>query len=251
MTNPSRQLVVALASALTFGACKGHDAELSVAAATSLREVMPELMVAYEGAHPGAHVTATYGASGDLERQVIAGAPVDAVIFAGARPLDELVAGGLVDGASCHTVASNELVLAARPGGLPLTFETLTTLAEGERLAVGDARTVPAGEYARDYLRGLGEWDALQPHLVLGTNVAAVLVYARRGEADAAIVYRTELRGASDLVILDTAHGALAPRPKVVAGVVHGGKRSAADFLAFVGSPVGGRILTAHGFGPP
>jgi molybdate transport system substrate-binding protein len=72
---------------------------------------------------------------------------------------------------------------------------------------VGDPRTVPAGEYARDYLRAKGVWDALQPRLVMGANVAAVLAYARRGEAVAAVVYDTELHGLDDLVALDTATG--------------------------------------------
>ncbi len=235
----------------TVVTCKHPPPELTIAAATSLREVVPALIEAYVAAHPGAQVTATYGASGGLKAQVAAGAPVDAVLFAGPRSLDELVADGKVDGPSCRTLASNELVLVGKPGGPRLTFESLDALPEGERLAVGDPRTVPAGEYAKDYLRALGEWDVLQPHLVTGANVAAVLVYARRGEATAAIVYRTELRSVSDLVVLDVAHGPLAPHPKVVGGVVHGGRAEGGAFLDFVASPEGEKVLTAWGFGPP
>jgi len=78
-----------------------------------------------------------------------------------------------------------------------------------------------------------------------------VLVYVRRGEAVAAIVYRTELRGAADLALLDTARGPDAPHPQVVGGVVRGGGDAAASFLELVSSSDGERVLASFGFGPP
>jgi molybdate transport system substrate-binding protein len=242
---------LAFAVAVATNGCRKArpEGELNVAAATSLREVMPELVHAYEVGHPREHVYVTYGASGDLRRQVEAGAPVDVVVFAAGRPVDALAAEGRVDRETRRVVASNELVLVGRKGSRPLTFATLTTLPPEARLAVGDPRTVPVGEYARDYLTTLGEWDSLQSRLVLGANVAAVLVYARRGEVDAAIVYRTELRGVTDLVALDEAKGAGAPHPEVVGGRVHGGTPS--DFLTFAASPAGAAVLASFGFGPP
>jgi molybdate transport system substrate-binding protein len=244
---------MALAWLAAVSACKKESLrnELTVAAATSLREVMPELARAYEASHPGLHVSATYAASGELRRQVEAGAPVDVVLFAGPGPVDDLVTEGHAERASRRVVASNEMVLVGPKGGPPLTFATLTTLPSDEKLAVGDPHTVPAGEYAREYLTTLGEWEALQNRVVLGANVAAVLVYARRGEVSAAIVYRTELRGAPDLVVLDQARGAGAPHPEVVGAVVQGGRPGAADFLGFVASPAGQAVLASFGFGSP
>jgi molybdate transport system substrate-binding protein len=212
---------------------------------------MPALVRAYEAAHPGSHVTVTYGASGEVARQVEAGAPIDVVLLAGEGPLERLVQRGRVDTASRRRVASNGLVLVGPRGGKVLTFETLLSLPEGERLAVGDPRTVPAGEYARDYLAALGEWDALQPHLVYGGNVAATLVYARRGEAAAAVVYRTEARGMDDLVVLDVAKGPRAPRPVVVGGSVRGGRAEADEFLRFAASDGARDLLVSFGFDPP
>jgi len=256
-----RSLVPSLLFAALFVAtvaCKtpgvAPPPELSVAAATSLREVMPELVRAYVKAHPDRRVAVTYGASGDLKKQVEAGAPIDAVLFAGAKPVDDLISEGRVDSASRHVIASNELVLVGQPrdgGASPLTFASLTSIPAAEKLAIGDPRTVPAGEYARDYLTSLGEWTALQPRLVFGGNVAAVLVYARRDEAVAAVVYRTELRGVTDLVELDVARGANAPHPKVVAGSVHGASEQSTAFLQFVTSAEGEKVLASFGFGPP
>ncbi len=136
-----------------------------------------------------------------------------------------------------------------------MTFATLDTLAPGEHVAVGDPGAVPAGEYARTWLRSLGKWDALQRdgRLLFGGDVAAVLAYARRGEVPAAIVYRTEVRGVDDVVVLDEARGPGAPRPEVVGAVVRAarGAGEAGAFLAFAGSAEGQRVLADFGFGPP
>lgn len=243
-------LLAALACACTRSPPPG---EITLAAAASLRAAVPALSRAYEAGHPGAHVTASYGASGTLKQQVEGGAPVDAVLFAAARPVDELIAAGEVDAASRRVIATNALVLIGPRGGKPVTFATLAALPAGERVAVGDPGAVPAGEYARAWLRSLGEWDALEGRLVLGGDVAAVLAYARRGEVAAAVVYRTEVRGIDDVVVLDEARGPGAPRPEVVAGVVHGarGAGEAGAFLGFVGSPEGQKVLADFGFGPP
>ncbi len=226
---------------------------MTLAAAISLRAVLPALARAYESAHPGAHLTATFGASGTLKQQVEGGAPVDAVLFAAARPVDDLAASGRVDAASRRVVATNTLVLIGPRGGPPLTFATLTALPPGEHLAIGDPGAVPAGDYARAWLKTLGTWDALQGRLVLGGDVAAVLAYVRRGEVAAAIVYRTEVRGVPEVVVLDEARGPGAPRAQVVAAVVSGarGAGEAGRFLELVASAEGQRILGEYGFGPP
>jgi molybdate transport system substrate-binding protein len=250
MVNDARRTWALLAVAALGASCSRGPTELTIGAATSLREVVPALIRSYEAAHPGVHVSATYAASGELKRQLEAGAPMDAILLAAPKPLDELIAEGRLESSS-RVLASNELVLAGRQGGPRLTFETLASLAPDDKLAVGDPRTVPAGEYAKDYLRALGEWDALQPHLVLAANVAAALVYARRGEAVAAVVYRTELRGAPELVVLDVAHGPVAPHPKVVGASARGYHPAAQAFLDLATSPEGAKLFASFGFGPP
>jgi molybdate transport system substrate-binding protein len=227
--------------------------EVTIAAAASLRAVMPELARAFEASHPGTHVVATFGASGDVKKQVEGGAPIDAVVLAAGRPVDELAARGHVDPASRRVVATNTLVLIGPRGGPALTFANLDTLPAGEHVAIGDPGAVPAGDYARTYLTALGKWDALRGRLVLGGDVGAVLAYARRHEVIAAIVYRTEVRGVEDVVVLDEARGPSAPRPEVVGAVVHGarGAALAAEVLGFMTSPDGQRILADFGFGAP
>lgn len=254
----NRRATLALLACLALPACdkaspkaSGHD--VTIAAAASLRAVLPELAAAYERAHPGARIKASFGASGDLAKQVEGGAPIDAVLFAAAKPVDGLIARGLVDPASRRVIATNQIVLIGPRGGKAITFATLDSLAPGEMIAVGDPGAVPAGQYAREYLERIGKWQALSGRLVLGGDVAAVLAYARRGEVAAAIVYRTEIRGVSGVVLLDEAKGPDAPRPEVVGGVVRGARQAAdaSGFLTFIASPDGRKVLADFGFGPP
>lgn len=222
------------------------------AAAASLRSVLPELFKAYGARHPGLRLAATYGASGDLRKQVEGGAPIDGVIFASGKPVDELIAAGRVEPASRKVLATNQLVLIGLKGSNPLTFETIDTLPEKEKIAIGDPGAVPAGQYAREYLQKLGKWGALQGRTVLGGDVGAVLAYARRGEVAAAIVYRTELHGIEDVVVLDEAKAG-APRVEIVGAVVSGARAAseARAFLTFVAGPEGQKVLAAYGFGAP
>lgn len=255
----TRRRWLAACAALALAACGKEgaaDREITVAAAASLRTVLPEIARVYEAQHAGVRVNATYGASGDLQKQVAGGAPVDAVIFAAAKPVDALIAAQNAEASSRRVIATNQLVLIGPTQAkreTSITFATLGALAPGEMVAVGDPGAVPAGQYARDYLKALGKWDALSGRLVLGGDVSAVLAYARRGEVAAAVVYRTEIRGISDVMVLDEAKGAGAPRPEVVAAVVSGarGASEAGAFLAFVVSPGGQKILADYGFGPP
>jgi molybdate transport system substrate-binding protein len=80
-----------------------------------------------------------------------------------------------------------------------------------------------------------------------------VLAYVRRGEVVAGIVYGTEARAAPDVVVLDTATGAWAPRPEVVAGVVAGAARAteARAFVTYLTGAEAQTFLRGYGFTAP
>jgi molybdate transport system substrate-binding protein len=251
----SRRDFGALWLALAAAGCKSERAgtvEVTIAAAFSLRQVLPELIAAFGQEHPRVVIRASYGASGDLERRVVEGAPYDAVMFASGKPVASLIAAGLVVAESRRTVARGELVLIA-PKRHPraLTFATIDQLPPGEKIAIGEPGAVPAGEYARQAFEQLGKWEAIRSQLVLGGDVGAVLAYARRGEVAVSVVYATEVVGLeNELVILDRAVGPWAPTPEVVVGLVTDGRRrkQAASFLEFLADEEGAAIFRTHGF---
>jgi molybdate transport system substrate-binding protein len=248
-----RALVVLLVVLASFG-CRREDPkagerEVMVAAATSLRAALPDLIAAFKKEHPRPTITAMYGASGDLEKKVRDGAPIDAVLFAAAEPVERLIQGGRVVEGSKRVVAHNRLVLIGKKGGPKITWSTLDQIGD-EKLAIGNPDSVPAGTYAKKALIALGKWDKLQGKLVLAGDVAATLAYARRGEVAAAVVYATEVRGIEDVVVLEEARGSWAPRADVVVGVV---KSTSSDnpankFAEFLSTPAARAILESYGF---
>lgn len=245
--------------ALALGGCARSGGDVTFATAASLRQVFPKLADAFVASSPGPRCVASYGASGDLAKQVEGGAPIDGVLFASSSPVDDLVTKGRVLADSRAVVATNRLVLiapkkrAGEPESKPVTFETIDLLGPNARIAIGEPGAVPAGQYAKKALVALGKWDAVEKRLVFGGDVSAVLAYARRGEVEAAIVYETETAGIDDIVVLDRARAPWAPRAEVVGGVVAGAKGAmrARALLGFIASAEGQKILSSFGFGPP
>jgi molybdate transport system substrate-binding protein len=236
-------------------ACKKDGPkEVLVAAAASLRGVMPDVVAAYAKEHPdGPRFVVTYGASGDLEKQVEGGAPVDVVVFASGAPVDELVKQKLADPATRTVIATNALVLIGPPGAARHTFATVDAVAPADKIAIGNPKTVPAGQYAETALRSLGKWDAVEPHLVLAGDVSAVLAYVRHGEVAEGIVYKTETHGIADVEVMDELSSANGTRPEVVAGVTTGSKDAAdgRSFVTFLAGPASQALLRGFGFGAP
>jgi molybdate transport system substrate-binding protein len=246
-----RIVIGSLIAALGCGSPNGD--ELVLAVASSQRGVMPELIAEFTRSHPGAAPVVTYGGSGTLRRQVEAGAPVDAVVFAGATHVDALIAAGLADADSRRVLARNELVLVGAGDGGELDFASLAELPAGENLAIGEPDTVPAGEYARALLQALGVWGALEDRLVYAAHVAAVLAYVERGEVAAGVVYRTDATMSGRVRILDRPPPGVGPSPEVVAAVTITGQAagSARSFLDYLGGDASRSIFARHGFLTP
>lgn len=225
--------------------------DLTLAAAASLRKVIPAVLEDFSLAAGERSIDVTYGASGDLRRQVEGGAPIDLVVLASAETVDTLIDNGLADPASRRVVASNRLALVGPSASPPLTFATLDRLPGDARLAVGDPRTVPAGQYARQALENLGSWNHLEDRLVFGGHVASVLAYVRRGEVDAAIVYETDAEGLVGIAVWEVAKGDWAPDPQVVAAVTNSDNTDAQLLLDYLTSVRGQEIFLSFGFDPP
>lgn len=249
-------LSAALLGLVGIGGCPkrgGQGTEVVIAAAASLRGVMPDLMSLFAKDHEGVRLTASYGASGDLRQQVEAGAPIDVVVFASGKPVDELVKARLADGATRKVVATNQLILIGPKGGRPYTFQTIESVPAGDKIAIGDPKTVPAGQYAQAALQKLGKWDSVQSRLVFAGDVAGVLAYVRRDEVVAGVVYRTETHGIADIVVLDELAADGGPKPEVVAAVTVGSKATsdAKAFVEFLGGAQAKKTFTDYGFGSP
>jgi molybdate transport system substrate-binding protein len=241
-------LVVILA-----GGARAQEMTLSVA--VSLKEVVEELGKGFAAARPGTTLRYNFGASGDLQKQIEAGAPIDLFLSAGVKQMDELERKNLLVAGSRRAFARNVLTVIV-PGDSKVDISKPADLLDRRvrRIVVGNPKTVPAGQYAQESLRTLGLWEHLLPKLVFSENVRQALEYVARGEVDAGFVYTTDLatRAAGVKEAFRPAGDTYRPVVYPVA-IVAGSKQPtlAQAFIDLLVSAQGRAVLARFGFGPP
>src|SRR5262249_27011613 len=186
-----KALAVALAAVMLV-ATGARAQEVTLSVAISLKEVTEDLGRSFMASHPGVTLRYNFGASGDLQKQIEAGAPVDVFLSAAQRQMDDLEKQNLIITSSRRAFARNVLVV-VKPADSSLDLSKTSDLLNAKitRIAIGQPKTVPAGQYAEESLRSLGVWDSVQPKLVFAENVRQVLEYVGRGEVEAGFVYTT------------------------------------------------------------
>jgi molybdate transport system substrate-binding protein len=226
---------------------------ITVAAAISLKDALADIAKSYK-ADTGEDVQLTFASSGQLMALIRNGAPIDVFISAAQRQVDDLARTQHVDDKTRRTIAANDLVLIvpAAAKSPPESFKDLAD-ARHKRIALGEPRTVPAGEYAAETLAALKLTDAVKPRAVYGNNVRQVLDYVERGEVAAGIVYATDAResGPKVRLIERAAPGTHAP---IVypAAVISASKNAdaAKRFLDYLAGDKAQKLLTDRGFSP-
>jgi len=231
----------------------GQNRPIVVGAAISLKESFNELGGIYEH-RTGTKVTFTFAASGELEKQIEAGAPVDVFASAAEKEMDELQAKNLIDRATRADFARNSLVLVV-PVDSKLQMQSFPDLEKPSvtKIAIGNPKTVPAGQYAQRLLRNTQIWPKIESRLILAENVRQVLDYVAREEVDAGIVYATDVQVAQGKVSIAArgADGDYGPILYPLAVIQDSASANAArGFVGLVLSPEGIQILKKHGFQP-
>lgn len=222
--------------------------EILVFAAASLTDAFQAIGAAFERANPDTTVRFSFAGSQQLAGQILDGAPADVFASADHRQMHLVAEAGLVAGA-VPTFAVNELVIAVRRGN-PLGIRGLSDLAGSDLTLVMAAAEVPVGRYARRVLDRAGAGVAPAS---LESDVRAVLSKVELGEADAGIVYTSDIVTARDAV----AAIPIAPEGNVVAHYPiarladapnpHG----ASAFVQLALSDAGQATLKRHGFASP
>ncbi|HEX5044115.1 MAG TPA: molybdate ABC transporter substrate-binding protein [Candidatus Polarisedimenticolaceae bacterium] len=166
--------------------------DLVVFAAASLTDALQEIGGAYEK-ETGRHVVFNFGGSSLLARQIREGAPADLFLSADEEKMDGLAGEGLLLPGTRRSVLSNTLAVVV-PKGSKLRLGGPGDLASPavRTVVLAEPSTVPAGIYARQYLRDEGLWSKLGDRIVPTENVRAALAAVAAGNADAGIVYRTD-----------------------------------------------------------
>ncbi|WP_120494976.1 molybdate ABC transporter substrate-binding protein [Microbacterium phyllosphaerae] len=216
--------------------------ELTVYAAASLSGAFDEIGAAFTEANPDIDFSGVYDGSSTLVTQLLEGAPAD--VFASA---DEANMKKLEDAAVDPTLfASNTLVIAV-PTGNPGGVEALADLADVTTVLC--APEVPCGAASATLLSNAG---VTVEAASLEQNVTAVLTKVAASEADAGLVYATDVIGRDDVEVIvpDGADEVVNHYP--IAALSEAPNSAAAEaFVAFVLSDEGQSILADFGFGKP
>ena len=247
---------VAIALALVLLGSAGVGAqEITLSVAVSLKDAVEELGRGFMAARSGVTLRYNFGASGDLQKQIEAGAPIDVFLSAAQRQMDELEKQKLIVSASRRAFARNVLTV-VKPADSRIDIAKPADLLEARvgRIVIGSPKTVPAGQYAEESLRALGLWERLGPKIVFSENVRQALDYVARGEVDAGFVYTTDAATRAQGVKEAFRPPDDSYRPIVYPGAVVAASKQQVlgqAFLDLLGSPPGRTVLSRFGFQPP
>jgi molybdate transport system substrate-binding protein len=170
------------------------NASLLVSTAASLTDVMQEIKTNYQQSKPGVTINYNFGASGALLQQIQQGAPVDIFISAGKKQVDTLEQSGKLVAGTRSILAKNRLVLIVPKNTVGVTSFFNLTRDNIKKIAIGEPRSVPAGQYAEQVLQQLGIYEKVKAKFVYANNVRQVLAAVESGNADAGLVYRTDAK---------------------------------------------------------
>jgi molybdate transport system substrate-binding protein len=226
--------------------------EIIVSAAVSLKNVFEEIGKILEERHPGTKVRFNFGASGDLARQIEAGAPVDVFASAAQKDMDIIDQKGLIASGTRMNFAGNSVVLVTS-GMSRIRMELFEDLRKTEvkKIVIANPKSVPAGRYAEEVLKYFHLWEAVENKLVFAEHVRQALDYVARNEVDAAMVYSTDAMIRPKEVRIITKAPDKSHQPIVYpVGIVKGSKNQslAKEFITLVLSTEGKNLLRKYGF---
>lgn len=241
---------LALVLAVAAAACGSDESRtshqtLTVFAAASLTRSFGEIGKEFEAAHPGVTVTFSFGGSSDLAEQIRSGAPADVFASADTKNMDSL----LGSASDPENFASNTLEIAVPPDN-PAGVTSLQDLARTSVKLVICAPEVPCGSAS--------EVVAQAAHLTLKPvseeqSVTDVLGKVASGEADAGLVYVTDVKAAGDRIegiAFPESSSAVNTYPlSVLEDSEH--PKLAREFVDFVLGVQGQRVLADAGFAKP
>lgn len=229
----------------TVGGAKGESKTLTVFAAASLTEAFTTIGKTFEAQHKGTKVRFSFAGSDSLAQQINSGAPADVFASASPKTMKMVTDAKNADGTP-KTFVKNRLEIAV-PKNNPAKITGLKDLANTKNKVVLCAPTVPCGAAATKALKAA---DLKVTPVSQEKDVKAALTKVSLGEADAALVYRTDVKSAKGKVKgidFPEANKAINEYPMVTVKNAPQ-KKLAAQFESLVMSPAGQKVLTQAGF---
>ncbi|MBM0741960.1 molybdate ABC transporter substrate-binding protein [Phormidium sp. CLA17] len=228
-----------------------NNSRLVVSAAASLTDALQEIAPLYNQTRPTVTLRYNFASSGALQQQIENGAPADIFISAADKQMDAMQQKNLIESASRRNLLTNRLVLV-----VPNTASGVTNLQSlkdlrVKRIAIGDPRSVPVGQYSEEALKKQGLWNSLKPKFVLANNVRQVLQFVESGNVQAGLVYATDAKTSNKVKVVQVIPASLHTPITYSIAVVKRSKNqtSARTFIQFLSSSKAKQIFQKYGFG--
>lgn len=225
------------------------SSRILVGAAASLQPVLEEFSKKYPQ-----NVDYTFASSGILQQQIEQGAPIDIFISASSKQMDALEKNNLLLSNTKKTLLTNKIALITTKKN-PLSLRNFSQLTQTKvkLIAIGEPRSVPAGQYATEILQNLGILPSLNAKFVFGNNVRETLTYVETGNADAGIVYLTDAKSSDKVKVIAIAEPKLHSPVIYPVAVIKSSKslEIAKKYLKSLDSDIAKQIFSSYGFGIP
>ena len=226
------------------------NTSLLISAAASLKDVLEEIKPLYQQNKPNVKISYNFGSSGALQQQIEQGAPADIFISAAKKQVDALEQKGLLVVGTRNIIAKNRLVLVVPKNSVGITSFYSLQDAKVKKIAIGEPRSVPAGQYAQQVLEKLKIWNQVKPKLVFANNVRQVLASVETGNAEAGLIYVTDAKISNKVKVVVTAdekyHSAIIYPLAVVKRTKN--VDAAKEFSQFLSSEQAKTVFNKYGF---
>jgi len=222
--------------------------EVRVAVAANFTEPVKEIGAMFEQAS-GDKLVLSFGATGQFYAQISQGAPFDVLLAADKATPDRAISEGHARAGSAYTYAVGKLVLFSKSGELVKGEATLKE-ARFANIAIANPLTAPYGVAAVETLRALGVYDAIQPKIVRGNNIAQTFQFIETGNAELGFIALSQVifvPGGSRWIVPATLHTPIAQD----AVLLRAGENNTAAkaFLAFLKGPEARAVIEKYGYG--
>lgn len=230
--------------AFSFPAVAG---EVTVAAGAGLKDIINDLADVFTQKNQSVKIVKNIVVSGVLAKQLDGGAHVDVAFTANREWMDYLKEKKHVNASTITPFAYNTLVFVGKGEKRISDMSEITRL---ERIAVASPKSVPAGEYAMEALRNTGIDKQLEKKLAMARDVRECLLYAERGEADGAFVYKTDALLSKEVTIWFTVPQKYYSRVVYMSALTVAGAKNqdAVNFFSFIRSSEAHSFLSKYGF---
>jgi len=225
---------------------------LTISAAASLTEAMGEIKTLYKKEKPNVTINYNFGSSGTLQQQIEQGADADLFFSAATKQMKALQKKGLlIDNTKVNLLGNSVVLITKSDSTLNISnFKDLEN-SKIKKIALGEPKTVPVGQYSEEILTSLKILDKVKAKAVYGKDVKEVLSWVESGDADTGIVYGTDAKTSKKVKVLATAGKELYKTPVVYPAAVIKASKNIEDtkaFLAYLSSDKAKEVFVRYGF---